>query len=152
MFYRYLTLPMTARAVLPEKIARKSSPDLTVLFESVAPSDPKVERRKMFGWPACFVNGNMFMALHEESLILRLSEEDRQAFLKLEGAAQFKPLPGKAMKEYVVAPAWMLEEKAALRKWVNKSLHYSLGLPKKVTQQAAQKKVVPRRAARGHSS
>ena len=26
----------------------------------------EIERRKMFGYPCCFVNGNMFTGLHEQ--------------------------------------------------------------------------------------
>jgi hypothetical protein len=46
----------------------KSSPDLVNLFAELAPKDPRVEQKKMFGWPSCFVNGNLFAGLHKESI------------------------------------------------------------------------------------
>ena len=54
---------------------RKSSEVLVAKFSALVPEDPSVERRKMFGYPAAFVGGNLFMGLHREALILRLSEK-----------------------------------------------------------------------------
>ena len=38
----------------------KSPEDLVELFSVLAPKDAGVEQKKMFGWPCCFVNGNLF--------------------------------------------------------------------------------------------
>lgn len=38
----------------------KSSEDLVELFSEIAPRDTGVKQKKMFGWPCCFVNGNLF--------------------------------------------------------------------------------------------
>jgi hypothetical protein len=35
----------------------KSSDKLVALFEELAPREPGVTVKKMFGWPCCFVNG-----------------------------------------------------------------------------------------------
>lgn len=132
---------------MEKKTWRKSSPELTALFESVAPDQPGVEARKMFGWPARFVNGNMFTGLHEETLIMRLSEEDRAAFLKSKGASIFEPMPGRKMQEYVVAPDTMLKEPDELRKWLQKSLTYASALPAKTaTAKTAAKTAKPKAA------
>jgi hypothetical protein len=40
----------------------KSSPELIALFAALAPKGAGVEQKKMFGWPCCFVNGNLFSA------------------------------------------------------------------------------------------
>ena len=48
-----------------------SSQGLVDLFDSVMPGPPAMQR-KMFGYAAGFVNGNMFMGLFQESMILRL--------------------------------------------------------------------------------
>jgi len=106
---------------MEKKTWGKSSPELIALFESVAPDQRGVEARKMFGWPARFVNGNMFMGLHEETLIMRLSEADRTEFLKSKGASIFEPMPGRKMQEYVVAPGAMVKQPEELRKWLQKS-------------------------------
>jgi TfoX/Sxy family transcriptional regulator of competence genes len=36
------------------------------------------QKRKMFGSPVYFVNGSMFTGVHQDSIFLRLSEEDRE--------------------------------------------------------------------------
>jgi hypothetical protein len=110
----------------------KPAPALLELFDRVLPEGAGVEKRKMFGYPCGFVNGNMFMGLHgETSLILRLSEPDRATFLQLEQATAFEPMPGRVMKEYVVAPPWMLDDPARLEPWIGKSLTYSSALQPK---------------------
>lgn len=40
----------------------------------------------MFGYPACFVNGHIFMGLYREDMIVRLSEEDRKYAFAIAGA------------------------------------------------------------------
>ena len=44
---------------------KKSPPALIETFDAVLPGAP-AERRLMFGYPAAFVNGNMFMSLFED--------------------------------------------------------------------------------------
>ncbi len=74
----------------------RKSPDVLIeKFSKIVPQDPRVERRKMFGYPAAFVGGNLFMGLHQEALILRLSDEDRASFLTIEGASVFEPMRGR---------------------------------------------------------
>jgi TfoX/Sxy family transcriptional regulator of competence genes len=89
------------------------------------------EHRKMFGYPAAFVNGNMFAALHEVGLVLRLPEAERQTFLKLKGTSQFEPMPGRFMKEYVVAPADMTGHPEVVARWIRKAHAYGSSLPAK---------------------
>jgi TfoX/Sxy family transcriptional regulator of competence genes len=110
---------------------KKSSPKLVQTFDSVVPKKSDVQYRKMFGYPCCFINGNMFMGLHQENMVLRLSEKDKLNFLKLDNAHQFEPMPGRMMKEYVTVPPSLLQNKSSLRKWINKSLRYASQLPAK---------------------
>lgn len=90
------------------------------------------EPRKMFGYSCVFAKGNMFAGLHEAGMILRLSDEQRTEFLRLKGAKQFEPMPGRVMREYVVVPKVLLNvPPEKLRAWVEKSLDYVLSLPAK---------------------
>ena len=57
-----------------KKTWRKSSEALVERFSQAVPPDPRIERRQMFGYPAAFAGGNLFMSLFEESMIFRLSE------------------------------------------------------------------------------
>jgi TfoX/Sxy family transcriptional regulator of competence genes len=89
------------------------------------------EQRKMFGYPCAFVNGNMFAGLHEAGLILRLPESERAAFLQLKGASRFEPMPGRFMREYVVAPAEMAHHPEVVAQWFRRAFVYGSSLPGK---------------------
>ena len=108
----------------------KPDPQMVEYFDTVAPGpEAGVEKRQMFGYPCRFVNGNMFMGLHNKNMIIRLSDKERDAFSKL-GGKGFEPMPGRAMKEYMVVPANMLGSKD-LKSWIDKSLAYAANLPVK---------------------
>jgi TfoX/Sxy family transcriptional regulator of competence genes len=109
----------------------KSSATLIDLFTELAPKDPRVQQKKMFGWPSCFVNGNLFTGLHKESVLLRLSEKDQAACLRLEGTAEFEPMPGRKMKGYVVFSNPLARDRKELSKWIAVSLEYASALPVK---------------------
>jgi len=100
-------------------------------FETVTIGLPRVEPRKMFGYSCVFAKGNMFAGLHEVGMVLRLPEEQRTEFLRLKGAKQFEPMPGRVMREYVVVPNILLNAPEKLRVWVEKSLAYGSSLPAK---------------------
>lgn len=100
-------------------------------FSELVPEDPRVSRRKMFGYPCAFVGGNLFMGLHQEAMILRLSDDDRSEFLGLEGAAIFEPMPGRPMREYVVVPPAVLGRTATLSGWIRRALGYAASIPPK---------------------
>jgi hypothetical protein len=55
----------------------KSPPSLIELFDMSVPSAASITRRKMFGYPAAFANGNLFIGLHQNDFIMRLSEGPR---------------------------------------------------------------------------
>src|SRR5262245_5546954 len=122
----------------------KSPPALVATFESVFPEG--AEQRQMFGYPAGFVGGNMFMGLWQQHLVLRLGDKERAKFLALDGAAQFEPMPGRPMKEYVIAPPSMVARASSLRPWVAKALAHAAALPAKKKATAA-KKGTARKAA-----
>jgi TfoX/Sxy family transcriptional regulator of competence genes len=110
---------------------QKSSATLVGLFTELAPRDPRVQQKKMFGWPCCFVNGNLFTGLHKESILFRLSEKDQATFLRLEGAAEFEPMPGRKMKGYIVFSNPLARDRKELAKWIARSLDHASALPAK---------------------
>ena len=108
----------------------KPSPQLLETFEHLLPKTAGVDRRQMFGYPCGFFNGVWFMGCYQENdLVLRLSDQDRQEFLALPEARQFEPMPGRAMREFVMVPQWMFDDEPQLQAWIAKSLEYSLTLP-----------------------
>ena len=60
-------------------------PALVRAFDGAVQSVRGAERRKMFGYPAVFVNGSMFAGLVRDRMILRLADRDRERFLALPG-------------------------------------------------------------------
>ncbi|HEY3056802.1 MAG TPA: TfoX/Sxy family protein [Thermoanaerobaculia bacterium] len=119
---------------------KKSSPALVELFSRVVPGAP-AEKRQMFGYPAAFVNGNMFIGLHQEDFILRLPDDARADLLKKKGAHVFEPMPGRPMKEYIVAPSSLIKDEDELRRWIGRSLQYASSLqPKKKAKSAARRR------------
>ena len=124
----------------PKMTWEKSSAALVDLFEKLAPRDAQVEQKKMFGWPCCFVSGNLFAGLHRQSMIFRLAEENRAAFLQMDDAAEFEPMPGRKMKEYVILGNPLTRDRQELEKWMGRSLQYARSLPAKVRSKGAARK------------
>lgn len=118
----------------------KSSPELVALFEELAPKEAGVVQKKMFGWPCCFVNGNLFAGLHKESMIFRLPPAGLAAFLQVEGAREFEPMPGRKMKGYGIWADPLKRDRKALTRWIGRSLEFARGLPVKAAKSAAAKK------------
>ncbi|MCX5971334.1 MAG: TfoX/Sxy family protein [Coprothermobacterota bacterium] len=119
---------------------RPASAEMVKRFERAMAPFP-VQQRKMFGLPCAFLVGQMVAGLFQDGLFLRLGEEDRKAFLALEGAGTFEPIPGRPMKEYVLVPPQLMDSDEALHAWLEKSLAYILTLPPK------EKKTKPRRSS-----
>ena len=92
---------------------------------------PPATGRKMFGYPAGFVNGNMFMGLYQDEMILRLSEDDRQELMKARGAKIFEPMPGRPMKEYVSITQPVMKDRKDLAAWIAKAFKYGASLKPK---------------------
>jgi TfoX/Sxy family transcriptional regulator of competence genes len=126
-------------ATRPKMTWEKSSAALADLFSELVPKQPNVEQKKMFGWPCGFVNGNLFAGLHKESMLFRLSEKDQAAFLRLDGAADFEPMPGRKMKGYTILSDPLARDRKELAKWIGRSLEHVRGLPSKAKKKAAPK-------------
>jgi TfoX/Sxy family transcriptional regulator of competence genes len=106
---------------------RKAPSDLVEAFAAALPLDEAVQRRQMFGYSAAFVNGNMFAGLHQENVVVRLSEEG-QARARAAGAASFAPM-GRAMLNYVALPQSLSSN--ALAAWLEEAFRYTAALPLK---------------------
>jgi TfoX/Sxy family transcriptional regulator of competence genes len=110
---------------------RKSPQALVELFDRAVPRSTGVERRRMFGYPAVFLNGHLFAGLHQEDFILRLPEPARERARVDHGARPFEPMPGRQMREYVVLPEAWLHDRATLAGWLARSMRYVRSLPPK---------------------
>jgi TfoX/Sxy family transcriptional regulator of competence genes len=110
----------------------KAPAQLVAVFASVVPGPPAQER-KMFGYPAAFVNGNMFMGLFGEQMFLRLGPKERDELIAC-AARPFEPMPGRAMAEYVVLPQSVLSNVNELARWVTKAFDYGKSLKRKLAK------------------
>ena len=117
---------------------RKSPEELVATFDDVMPGPPAT-LRKMFGFPAGFINGNMFMGLFEDSMILRLPPELRDELIRLHGVKLFAPMAGRVMKEYVALPESLVRDREKLSAWVAKALVHGESLEPKAAKAKAPK-------------
>ena len=108
-----------------------SPPALVSAFDRAATPLRGTERRKMFGYPAIFVNGNMFAGLVGDRMIFRLGENDRAKFLGLRGAAPFVAMGGRVMKQWVVVPPALVKSGVQLRAWLRRARIHGRSLPSK---------------------
>ena len=92
--------------------------------------DAPVDYRPMFGCPAYFTGGNLFAGVWQQTMMLRLSEDER-AEVTAAGGRPFEPMPGRAMKEYVALPPDMMADRNVARLWVRKAAAYAASLPPK---------------------
>lgn len=115
----------------------KSPVWLVEAFDAALPDDVDVERRQMFGYPAAFVGGNMATGLFKEQLIVRLPEERRATLLAEPGSLTFEPMPGRAMKEYVVVSPALVSDARELKRWIAEAAAYAASLPARAARTAS---------------
>jgi TfoX-like protein len=120
------------------KLAAAAPAEKVELYEKLIATNKSVTR-KGATMPYTSVNGNMFSLLNKEGvLLLRLSEDDRTAFV-----ARYKTKPvvmyGAVMPEYVAVPDDLLAKTAQLKKYFDASVAYANALRPKPTKKPAKK-------------
>jgi TfoX/Sxy family transcriptional regulator of competence genes len=108
---------------------KKSPPELIAAFDKARPKDPAVKSRPMFGYPALFLNGNMFAGTYRNKIVVRFGED--RALAGAKAAKTFEPMPGRAMKDYLVVPETVARSPAELRAWIAHARSYAKTLPPK---------------------
>jgi hypothetical protein len=108
----------------------KSPPELVERFATVMDRYPDAERKKMFGYPAAFVGGNMATGLFAEHWVVRLPDGEIEG-AKAAGAGPFEPVPGRPMKAFVVIPSADVSDDAAIAGWVELGLAHAASMPAK---------------------
>ena len=111
----------------------KSPQELAERFGAILDRFPEAERRKMFGYPAAFVGGNMVTGLHQRDWVVRLSP-DEQEMARTEGAAVFEPMPGRPMKNFMALPAATIADDELVATWVERAIAHGKSLPPKATR------------------
>lgn len=109
---------------------KKPEPALVDRFYAALPDHPAAERKKMFGYPACFVNGNFFAGMHNDSYVVRLPGGLREKFAALASAEVFDPMgTGKGMKDWWLIPAQVSDSEAALTELLAGTFDEVINLP-----------------------
>jgi hypothetical protein len=108
----------------------KSPPELVERFGQVMDGYPAAERKKMFGYPAAFIGGNMATGLFAEDWVVRLPDAEIEP-AKAAGAGSFEPVPGKPMKAFVAIPAADIDDDVRIRAWVERGLAFAATMPAK---------------------
>ena len=85
-----------------------------------------VRARRMFEGMAIYSGEKMFAYLIGEEIGLKLSPDDLQEAMSLDGADEMRPTPkGAPMKEYVRMPVEVLDNYDSFVTWVRKSAGYA---------------------------
>jgi TfoX/Sxy family transcriptional regulator of competence genes len=111
----------------------KSPPELIARFHEVTDALPGVEHRRMFGYPALFVGGNLVSGLYESSWFVRLTDAERDRLLGL-GGGSVEIMPGRSMSGYVALPAALIADDDAVRRWIERSIEFGQALPPKAAK------------------
>ncbi|HEY9206556.1 MAG TPA: TfoX/Sxy family protein [Candidatus Methanoperedens sp.] len=100
-----------------------------------------VTKKKMFGFPAFFVNNNMLAGIFEDDMFVRLSGQDREKIIsENDEVVPFEPVKGRIMKEYVVLPDSLYSNPEKFREWLDSSFRYVSSLPPGKTKQKKKNK------------
>ena len=110
---------------------KKAPPELIERFDAAFPKTPGAQRRLMFGFPAGFVNGNLFGGIFEDRVMVRLSGD---AVKGLKGGAPFEPMPGRVMTGYTELPAPVVESVRSLRTWLDRAATATAAMPPKAAK------------------
>lgn len=111
---------------------KKSPPtDQEALYDKLIATVPGIERKGAAN-PYTSLNGNMFTLLHQSRLAIRLSDDEREKFLKKYSAGLFEAY-GTVMKEYVAVPDTLLKNTKELKKYLDLSYEYAKTLKPKPT-------------------
>jgi TfoX/Sxy family transcriptional regulator of competence genes len=101
-------------------------------YDKLIATNPAIERKGDTN-PYTSHNGNMFtILLKKETLGIRLSDKDREKFIKKYKTGLLEAY-GAVMKEYVQVPDDLLKKTAELKAWLNSSFEYVMTLKAKPT-------------------
>ena len=110
----------------------KKAPTELVDFKTDKMKNVNGDYKKMFGYPAYFINGNMFAGVHGDKLFLRLSDADSVDIMKnCSEVTSFEPMPGRAMKASLFfQKQFTLITNCLLIGWIDRQHTFHLCQPK----------------------
>lgn len=121
----------------------KPSASLVTELEHVASRLPQAQPRKMFGYDALFVNGNMAIGLWQNTCVAKLSPADQAALLARGAAVPFEPMKGRPMTGWLELSEELAHDPEELLAWAGGAVAHVATLPPKARKTA--KKVVAKK-------
>lgn len=125
----------------------KPSPGLIAEFKAVVQQLPRAEPRKMFGYDAVFVSGNMAVGLWKNTCVVKLSEADQAELLRRGAAVPFAPMKGRVMSGWLELSEELAHDSEELLEWSRRAVEFVAALPPK-PQRAAKKAKSVKKAAK----
>ncbi len=86
--------------------------------------------KKMFGGVGFLINGNMACGVNKVDMIVRLSDQDSEAALKLAHVRLFD-MTGRPMKGWIMVGPQGTTSDSAVQRWVEKGVRFAGSLPPK---------------------
>lgn len=126
----------------------KPSAGLIAEFKAVVAQLPRAEPRKMFGYDAAFVNGNMAVGLWANTCVMKLAEADREQLLERGQAVPFMPGKNGKMGAWLELSEELAHDPEELLAWSIRAIDYVATLPPKAlrTKKAPAKKAPAKKA------
>lgn len=118
----------------------KPSSGLVLEFKAVLARLPSALPRKMFGYDAAFVNGNMAVGLWQNTCVVKVSEADRAALIEQGLAVPFAPMKGRVMTGWVELSEELANDPEELLKWSERAVAHVGTLPPKSKSIAVRRK------------
>src|SRR5262245_41392709 len=107
----------------------KPTPEALTAFDGAFPADSRADRGQMFGMPVGLVNGNMFLGVYADGVVLRLPDTRLTALRALDGIGTFAP-GGRGWKDYVHVDALRWGGSTDLAGWAQEALdHTATAIP-----------------------
>lgn len=124
----------------------KPSPGLITEFKAVMAQLAPGEPRKMFGYDAFFVYGNMAVGLWQNTCVVKLSTADQTKLLQAGVAIPFAPMEGRVMTGWLELSEELAHDPEELLAWSERAVAYVATLPPKL-KKASKKKVAVKAAS-----
>jgi len=99
-------------------------------IRAVLGDDPGIDERKMFGGIAFLIDGNMFVGIANDDLMVRVGPDAWEEALDHPNTREMD-FTGKPMRGYVYVDADGIAEEDDLRAWVERGLTFAGSLPPK---------------------
>jgi hypothetical protein len=97
--------------------------------------DVDCDKKPMFGYPAYFINRNMFAGLFGDKVFLRLSPDQVTSLKKsFPALGHLEPMPGRPMKDYYELPEKLHTDIKRISKIIQDAAEHCRSLPAKASK------------------